>query len=239
MARKRIAKKTAKSKKPSKSKIIGKKRPRSATVAQRRSPAGRTHISRTKSEPSAERRNPGTHKAVLFAAARLVGRRGYNRVTIEAIAADAGAGKQTIYRWWKTKAALFLEVYESLIATADLSAGKGRLAAELRHLLLRLFRAHAARTVRAILAGLVAEAQSDKRVAKAVSAYLVRRQRQVLRPLLSRARARGEIRRTAELDAAADAISAALWFRLLLGQGPLNGKFADKLTAQVLKGIAR
>jgi AcrR family transcriptional regulator len=231
MARKRRrAKKSAKK--------IGKKAPRRGTVAQRRPRRPATRSTRTSPEPRADRRNLGTHTAVIAAARRLVRRRGYNRVTIEAIAADAGAGKQTIYRWWPSKAALFLEVYEGLVAEADLRTGKARLATELRGLLLRLFRVHAAKPVRAILAGLLAEAPGDPVIAKAVSELFVRRQRQVLRPLLLLARKRGEIQRAAELNAAADAISAALWFRLLLNQGPLNGRFAERLTAQVLKGIA-
>jgi AcrR family transcriptional regulator len=231
-----MARKRRSSKKPAKK--AAKKTSRRATVAQRpprRSPAHRT---RTSAEPRADRRNLVTHTAVIAAARRLVRQRGYNRVTIEAIAAEAGAGKQTIYRWWPSKAALFFEVYAGLVAEADLRTGKGRLAVELRGLLLRLFRVHSAKPVRAILAGLLAEAPGDHVVAKAVSEVLVRRQRQVLRPLLLLAQKRGEIRRTAEPNAAADAISAALWFRLLLGQGPLNGRFAERLTAQTLKGIA-
>jgi AcrR family transcriptional regulator len=227
MARKRhTAKKTVK------------KVPRRGTVAQPRPRRPPTHRTGTAAEPRADRRNLGTHTAVIAAARRLVRQRGYNRVTIEAIADAAGAGKQTIYRWWPSKAVLFLEVYEGLVAEADLRTGKARLATELRSLLLRLFRVHAVKSMRAILAGLLAEAPGDRAVAKAVSDLFVRRQRQVLRPLLLLAQKRGEIQRTAELNAAADAISAALWFRLLLGQGPLNGRFAERLTAQVLKGIA-
>lgn len=231
MARKRRPRK--KSAKKTRKKVSRRK-----TASPRRPRRRAAHRTKTNAEPRADRRNLGTHTAVIAAARRLVRRRGYNRVTIEAIAADAGAGKQTIYRWWPSKAALFLEVYAGLVAEADLRTGQGRLTVELRNLLLRLCRVHSAKPVRAILAGLLAEAPGDRAVAKAVSELFVRRQRQVLRPLLLLAQERGEIRRTAELNAAADAISAALWFRLLLGQGPLNERFAERLTAQVLKGIA-
>src|SRR5437868_5215925 len=131
----RMARKRRSVKKPKKT---AKKPPRRGTVAQRRPRRSPTHRTRTAAEPRADRRNLGTHTAVIKAARNLVRRRGYNRVTIEAIAAEAGAGKQTIYRWWPTKAALFLEVYEGLVAEADLRSGKARLATELRALLLRL-----------------------------------------------------------------------------------------------------
>lgn len=74
-------------------------------------------------------RDEGAKTAILAAAATLVRTRGYEGVTMEAIAAEARVGKQTIYRWWPTKARVvgdaFLEGYvefpESELAyTADL-----------------------------------------------------------------------------------------------------------------------
>ena len=41
---------------------------------------------------------------------------GYLRLTIEAVAADAGVSKATIYRWWKTKGELVLEAAEAEIS---------------------------------------------------------------------------------------------------------------------------
>lgn len=60
-------------------------------------------IGRPRSEKSKE--------AILEAAFRLLARVGYDRFTIEAVAAEAGAGKTTIYRWWRTKAALAVEAF--------------------------------------------------------------------------------------------------------------------------------
>jgi AcrR family transcriptional regulator len=39
----------------------------------------------------------------------LIGRDGYGHLTMEAIAREAGVSKQTLYRWWPTKAAIVLE----------------------------------------------------------------------------------------------------------------------------------
>lgn len=218
------------------SRIIGKKASKRGTKARRRPPRRRTNVSRISRPPVPERRNLGTHTAVVRAAVHLV-RRGYNRVTIEAIAAAAGAGKQTIYRWWPSKAALYLEVYEGLMAEADYRPRGDAIGSELRRLLRRLFKVYGAKPARAILAGLIAEAQSDARIAKIVRLYLVSRQRQMLRPLFTIAQAKGEIRRGADLNAVVDAISAAMWFRLVLGQGPLNAKFADQLAGLTLRSV--
>ena len=57
-------------------------------------------------------RNQATHCAVLDAAEALLAEQGYAGVSMEAVARRAGAGKPTLYRWWPSKAALLMEVYE-------------------------------------------------------------------------------------------------------------------------------
>jgi AcrR family transcriptional regulator len=52
------------------------------------------------------RRNGAAKDAILDAAFRLLARPGTEGVTIEAIAAEAGVGRQAIYRWWPTKGAV-------------------------------------------------------------------------------------------------------------------------------------
>src|SRR6478752_2888037 len=44
--------------------------------------------------------------AILQATAHIFGTRGYDHLTIEGVAAEAGVGKQTIYRWWRAKGEL-------------------------------------------------------------------------------------------------------------------------------------
>jgi AcrR family transcriptional regulator len=56
-------------------------------------------------EPDPMRRNTRAQAAILEATRNLIGSIGYDRMSIEGIAAAAGVGKQTIYRWWPSKAA--------------------------------------------------------------------------------------------------------------------------------------
>src|SRR5579862_1062844 len=66
--------------------------------------------------PLNPRRSKRAHEAILNAAAELIHERPYSDVCIEAIAARAGVGKQTIYRWWTSKAAVLMEACAALIA---------------------------------------------------------------------------------------------------------------------------
>lgn len=54
-------------------------------------------------------RSEKSRVAVLEATAGLMVDRGYEDLTIEGIAAAAGVGKQTIYRWWGSKAGVVVE----------------------------------------------------------------------------------------------------------------------------------
>ncbi|WP_255447087.1 TetR/AcrR family transcriptional regulator [Schumannella soli] len=54
-------------------------------------------------------RSENARLAILDATASEFARRGYEHLTIEGIAAAAGVGKQTIYRWWRSKGDLVAE----------------------------------------------------------------------------------------------------------------------------------
>src|SRR5664280_3203110 len=58
------------------------------------------------------RRRESSRRATLDAALALLRADGYGAMTIERIAARAGVGKQTIYRWWPSKGAV---VFEALL----------------------------------------------------------------------------------------------------------------------------
>ncbi|MEU0265821.1 TetR/AcrR family transcriptional regulator [Nocardioides sp. NPDC006303] len=51
-------------------------------------------------------RSEEARMAVLDATGRLFATQGYDHLTIEGIAAEAGVSKQTIYRWWPSKSAV-------------------------------------------------------------------------------------------------------------------------------------
>ena len=61
-------------------------------------------------KPDTKRRNARSHKAIVDATIKLLGSSGYVDFSIEKVASEAGVGKQTIYRWWPSRADLVLEV---------------------------------------------------------------------------------------------------------------------------------
>lgn len=82
-------------------------------------------------EPSPVRRSARSHRAILDATFDLAVRNGYPKLTIEAIAAAAGVGKPTIYRWWPSKGALALESINERMGTATDFPDTGDIVADL------------------------------------------------------------------------------------------------------------
>src|ERR671918_464852 len=163
------------------------------------------------------RRSERSHEAIIAATQQLLVERSYPEVTIEGIAARAGVGKQTIYRWWPSKAALVLEAY---LAGQDAvpPPAEGKVARE---------------DVRALLGWLIAV------LAQPIGGRdVVPARREPMLAALERARARGEIRADADLELAVDSLHGAVFYRLLLSGEPLDAEFADRLAEQTLKGLA-
>src|ERR1700685_1900962 len=63
------------------------------------------------------KRSAASRSAILDAAVELIGEAGFGALTIEGIAARSGTGKQTVYRWWPSKADVLLD---ALATQADL-----------------------------------------------------------------------------------------------------------------------
>jgi AcrR family transcriptional regulator len=72
---------------------------------------------------SPRRRSEKSRTAIVSATRELLLERGFDGLTIEAVAARAGVGKQTIYRWWPSRPVLvadvMLEDADRILASVD------------------------------------------------------------------------------------------------------------------------
>jgi len=190
-----------------------------------------------KATPS-RRRSTQSHVAVLKAAAELAGRNGYANTSIEEIAAAAGVGKQTIYRWWANKAALFIEVYGWLVPPDFIAENTGTLAGDIEAFLSQLSLLYLNTPAGNILSGLIAEAQASSDLADQLNDTYVVPRRVIIHEIFARAAARKEIKLSDDLTFVSDLISGAVWFRLLLGARHLDKKFKRQLVDTVLRSVS-
>jgi AcrR family transcriptional regulator len=180
------------------------------------------------------RRSKKSHEAILNAALTLLSEKGYGAVTIEGIAARAGVGKQTIYRWWPSKAAVILEAFTACAENRVMPPNCGDLHTDLANFLGTVFDT-LTRETGPILRALMSEALLDAEFAAALRDIFISRRRQVLLDILQRGVERGEIRTQMDLELMLDMIYGPMWYRLLNQHGPLDHAFADQLTRAIVK----
>jgi AcrR family transcriptional regulator len=152
---------------------------------------------------------------------------------MEAIARDAGVSKQTVYRWWPTKAAIVLEALNEGAATIAPVTDTGSLDTDLRVFMRRTVLGAGGRNTR-LLAALMATAQVDEAFAESFRVGFLARRRQALRELFEHSRNRDELAIAADVDFLVELVFGALWYRILTHHQPLNRAFADQLTDAVL-----
>ena len=197
-------------------------------------------VEKSEVEPGKKRRSRASHEAILKATVTLLEAEGYKNLTIEGIAARAGVGKQTVYRWWRSKAELVLEAYTAASDVRVPEPDTGEVARDLEAILMPVFRLNEAYDRGTALANktLMAEAQLDADFL-ATYAQLHAYWRGPLRNVLARAKRRGELRESADADALIDMMLGAAWYRLLLEHAPLDETFARQIVATVVEGHRR
>lgn len=188
---------------------------------------------------SAPRRKTGTRERALSAAARILRRKGYSRLTMERVAAESGVAKTTLYRRWPTRAALCRELYLEVASRELHDPDTGDVAGDLRHICNTVVHLQTKTVAGPAFRGLIAEAQSNPESNAAFLAEFAERRREITRRVLGRAIQRGEIRKDTDIDLVIDTLGGATTFRLLQGHAALSRKFADALVTLVLSGCRR
>jgi AcrR family transcriptional regulator len=178
-------------------------------------------------------RSRTSQEAIQRATLELLSEKGLAMLTIEAVAARAGASKATIYRWWPNKATLAMEAFVGQIVPALPFEDTGDLHGDFRRhlgIMVDVLHTQLGRTLADIIAGM----QHDEELAEAFSQrYLVPR-RKVPRQALQNAIKRGELQADADPDVIMDAIYGAIYFSLLIRKQRIDATFVETLLLQVL-----
>ncbi|GGS21003.1 TetR/AcrR family transcriptional regulator [Streptomyces griseoviridis] len=190
--------------------------------------------------PSApRRRSERSRRAIYDAALSLVGEIGYPRTTIEGIAARAGVGKQTIYRWWSSKADVLLEAFldlgdgpapPALPDTGDLAAD---LKAVLRATVDTLRDPRFDTPARALAAEGVVDAELGRRVV----AQLLQPSLQLYVDRLRAAQRAGDVRPGIDPRIALELFVSPLAQRWLQHTAPFSYEYTDTLVDYALYGL--
>ncbi|MFE2143862.1 TetR/AcrR family transcriptional regulator [Streptomyces sp. NPDC059456] len=195
--------------------------------------------------PDPARRSDRSRRAIFDAALALVGEVGYNKLTIEAIAARAGVGKQTIYRWWPSKAAVLLDASLALFGATEDEAGRGGfpdtgdLAADLKLVLRATVDQFNDATYEAPTRALTAAGATDPELSARFTEQLLMPQLALYEARLRTAREAGQLDPDVDLRLTVEMLVGPLTYRWLMRTAPLTHAYTDALVDRVLGGVAK
>ena len=181
-------------------------------------------------------RDPATRKKILAAARELLNEGDMSAVTMEAVAAKAGVGKPTIYREWPNAQSVAMEAFLDTTKPQEQGRKRGKALDALRdqlHSIIKTFSTPTGRNT----AMMIAAAQNDSELAKIFRNRFIMGRREEGRGILRAAVQARELRPDIDYEVTLDLIYAPLFFRLLIGHGPLDKAYADALLDAALKGL--
>jgi AcrR family transcriptional regulator len=186
--------------------------------------------------PPGRPRDPRRDEAIRDAVLALLADVGYERTSVDAIAAAAGVSKPTIYRRWPGKHALVADAircHPHMRATApDTGSLRGDLLAAVRQSAdQQLESAH-------LIAGLAGRTRESEELAGLIREHAVEAVRRRFRTLLERAAQRGELPGAAAVSPLfADVAPSLIYSRVLLSVEPVGDPFAAELVDRILLPI--
>ncbi|MFE0799016.1 TetR/AcrR family transcriptional regulator [Streptomyces sp. NPDC058812] len=196
--------------------------------------------------PDATRRSQRSRQAIYDAALALVAEVGYPKTTIEGIAARAGVGKQTIYRWWASKADVLLEAFLDLGERAVQAAGEeayaipdtGDLAADLKFVLRATVDELRDPKFEAPYRALAAEGVVNEQLGREFVTRLLEPSLQLHADRLRAAQDAGHVRPEIDPRIGLELFVSPLAQRWLQHTGPITHAYTDTLVDYALNGLA-
>jgi AcrR family transcriptional regulator len=181
------------------------------------------------------RRNPLLHQAIIDAATDVLAKEGPTRFTIEAVAKLAGCGKPTIYRWWPSRSALLLEVYEQAVKS-DISPPKGKdLEEDISTMLRQVWSVWRKDSVGSLYRLILSEMILDKEGASYLREVFFPRRQTLTVVAFQAAQDRGEIPQDTDTKMLMDLAYGYSLFRMITRQIEDDDDAPDRIAAAIAK----
>ncbi|MEV0587460.1 TetR/AcrR family transcriptional regulator [Nonomuraea sp. NPDC050310] len=190
--------------------------------------------------PDPARRNPQTTAAILDAALAMAAEGGLAKVSIEGIAARAGVGKRTIYRWWPSKGAVVLDAWARRLEGQlykRLSEPRGvDFETKLKQMIKDAW-IHTVGDTLPVLSWLVGEAQHDPELGAELRKRLIEPASNLVAARIRRAQEDGEVAADIDPYRAIELVYAQLYYRLLVSGRPTDEAFLDDVAELAMRGL--
>lgn len=182
-------------------------------------------------------RSDDAHRRILAATLELLSEVGFADLRLEHVAARAGVGKATIYRWWGSREALAQELLAELAAPHLAVADSDDTRAELLAAVVNPMRALTDTAFGPVIRALLSQIAVNPTLGDPFRATVVQTRRDEISRVIARGIARGDLRPDADPGVATELLVGPVYFRLMFG-GELNLDFANQVVDSVLRGFA-
>jgi len=175
---------------------------------------------------------------IFLATLDLIGQIGYDRLTLDAVAAKARASKATLYRRWSSKADLVLDAMDCLAPTGAELPDTGCLREDLVSIVAAKGLADPARAD--VFCGLATAIYRDAELGDRVRRRFFAQGQNHFLILLERAKDRGQLRPDADLDLLCKVIPALVLYQLTFETpGDLPPGFIVRLIDELVMPVVR
>ena len=192
----------------------------------------------TTTRKAGRRRDESKDDAILLATRELLAERGFDGMTMDAVADRAGAGKATVYRRWPSKVQLTVDAVvcaRGVAQTVDDIPDTGSLRSDL--LAVRYGRPRTDDDSE-LMSGLMSAVKENPEVAAVFHEQFVRSRVNMMRGLLERAQARGELREDIDIDMVAAVAPAMIAYRKMVAGQRIDDEFVVQMIDTVILPLA-
>ncbi|MGW2850280.1 TetR/AcrR family transcriptional regulator, partial [Streptomyces sp. NPDC001274] len=159
------------------------------------------------------------------------------RMSMEGIARRAGVGKTAVYRRWKSKLALVLDLVSAVAVQGMPAPATGSLHGDVRAVLELAAYALRHPVASQVIPDLLVEAARNPEIADTIKAALLDPQQGIAAVVVRDAVARGELPGGSDPDRALDLIVGPLYWRLAVVRTPLPAGYLDELATAAVAAL--
>ena len=181
-------------------------------------------------------RDPETDSKITRAAAELLLLRGFDKTTVDEVAARAGVGKATVYRRWPSKEDLAVAAMESLYSDEFPEADTGSIEGDLTATYGSIIAFVNTSTGASFLRMSIMESIRDERIGALYRSSTERREEQARRTF-QRAIERGEVRPSADIATAVQWLGGLIIMRAVTSRPMPTLEDVPALVDFTLRGI--
>lgn len=175
-------------------------------------------------------------EAILKAALRLLEHKPLRKVTVDAIAEEAGVSKATIYKWWPNKSLVALDAFlagmTERVPMPDTGSAEQDFIQQLQSVV-----AFYVSPLGRLFGQFIAEGQSDPEFLSLFRERFLYPRRVAALLMWRKGVDRGEIRREVDPEMVLDLMYGPMIFRLLAGHGSMNAEESRVMVETIFRGL--